>query len=161
MNTELIHLLWERTKFGPGKRVDRCWLWTGAIKDNGYGVFTYDGTSYHVHRLSMCIFTGMKYKDNSWLACHIDLHCRNRNCWNPLHIYAGNLSDNMQDRVKSGMHFLANKTHCPQGHPYDEVNTYLNPKGFRQCRICVYNAVTRSNAKARERKLREKQSKGT
>lgn len=27
------------------------------------------------------------------------------------------------------------KTHCPQGHEYDEVNTYKY-KGLRSCRIC-------------------------
>lgn len=161
MNTELIKLLWERTELGPGKRIDRCWLWKGAIKDNGYGVFTYDGTPLHLHRLSLCIFLGRKYKDPSWIACHIDLHCRNRNCWNPLHIYEGTSSDNMNDRVKSGMHFLANRTHCPQGHEYNEENTYHNPQGFRQCRICVYKAVMRSNERKREKKKLENKSKGT
>jgi len=30
----------------------------------------------------------------------------------------------------------AEKTHCPQGHPYDEANTYRKPRGDRECRIC-------------------------
>lgn len=29
-----------------------------------------------------------------------------------------------------------NKTHCPQGHPYDEENTYRAPTGGRMCRKC-------------------------
>jgi hypothetical protein len=31
------------------------------------------------------------------------------------------------------------KTHCPQGHPYDDVNTYRSPsgKGGRQCKACL------------------------
>jgi len=28
------------------------------------------------------------------------------------------------------------KTHCPQGHPYDDFNTYTSPQGFRQCKSC-------------------------
>ena len=28
------------------------------------------------------------------------------------------------------------KTHCPQGHEYTEENTYLNPRGFKECVIC-------------------------
>jgi len=28
------------------------------------------------------------------------------------------------------------KSHCPAGHPYDEANTYVNPRGGRSCRIC-------------------------
>jgi hypothetical protein len=31
----------------------------------------------------------------------------------------------------------AAKTHCPQGHPYDEANTYRNSKGGRECRTCI------------------------
>lgn len=28
------------------------------------------------------------------------------------------------------------KTHCPQGHPYDEKNTHRSKKGHRSCRAC-------------------------
>lgn len=28
------------------------------------------------------------------------------------------------------------KTHCPYGHAYDEVNTYYPPSGGRFCRTC-------------------------
>ena len=27
-------------------------------------------------------------------------------------------------------------THCPHGHPFDEANTYIDPKGGRRCRKC-------------------------
>ena len=30
----------------------------------------------------------------------------------------------------------ASKVHCPRQHPYDEVNTYVNPAGKRECRAC-------------------------
>jgi hypothetical protein len=29
------------------------------------------------------------------------------------------------------------KTHCPQGHEYTPENTYVQPGGGRQCRICI------------------------
>lgn len=32
--------------------------------------------------------------------------------------------------------FLSDRTHCRRGHPYDEANTYLTPKGARRCRKC-------------------------
>jgi hypothetical protein len=38
-----------------------------------------------------------------------------------------------------------NKTHCPQGHPYDEENTIIDGAS-RKCRICK-----RSKAQARYR----------
>jgi hypothetical protein len=28
------------------------------------------------------------------------------------------------------------KTHCPQGHPYDAVNTHVTPRGHRICKEC-------------------------
>lgn len=37
------------------------------------------------------------------------------------------------------------KTHCPHGHPYDQVNTLVNADGKRRCRTCV-------NARARARR---------
>lgn len=28
-------------------------------------------------------------------------------------------------------------THCPQGHPYNEENTYIDKRGLRACRACA------------------------
>jgi len=28
------------------------------------------------------------------------------------------------------------KEYCPQGHPYNEENTYVDKKGRRSCRVC-------------------------
>lgn len=39
----------------------------------------------------------------------------------------------------------AERTHCPQGHPYDAVNTVINADGKRRCRTCI-------NARARARR---------
>jgi uncharacterized protein YlaI len=30
----------------------------------------------------------------------------------------------------------AARTHCPQGHAYDEANTYITPRGGRVCKEC-------------------------
>lgn len=30
----------------------------------------------------------------------------------------------------------AKKEFCPKGHPYDAVNTYIRPNGWRECRKC-------------------------
>jgi hypothetical protein len=34
-------------------------------------------------------------------------------------------------------HYRDKKTHCKQGHPFTEENTYETPDGERSCRICV------------------------
>lgn len=53
----------------------------------------------------------------------------------------GSRSENALDRVRHGNDAMARKTHCPQGHPYDAVNTYWHqPKNgkspTRDCRTC-------------------------
>ncbi|GAA2071973.1 NUMOD4 domain-containing protein [Williamsia deligens] len=50
----------------------------------------------------------------------------------------GTQSANMRDLAVNGLHANANRTHCPQGHPYDAANTYRTPsgKGGRQCATC-------------------------
>lgn len=51
-----------------------------------------------------------------------------------------NLCPNPKERT----HLPWFKTHCPQGHPYDEQNTYRSPQGRRHCRACG-----RANSKRR------------
>lgn len=45
-------------------------------------------------------------------------------------------------------------TRCPAGHKYTPENTYVNPKGKRECRICK----KRSHDESRERVLQRKQA---
>jgi hypothetical protein len=66
-------------------------------------------------------------------ACHND--------GDPDNNVAGNLrwdtkSANARDRRRHGTDAAARKTHCPQGHSYDEANTYLTKEGWRWCRTC-------------------------
>lgn len=49
----------------------------------------------------------------------------------------GTDKDNAQDAISNGRNKELNKTHCPQGHPYDEENTYISgKKKGRLCRAC-------------------------
>lgn len=63
----------------------------------------------------------------------------------------GTHSENMRDMVEHGRSRLA-KTHCPQDHPYDETNTYVDKRGARNCRICM-----RARRLATEKRLRARQ----
>ncbi|MES5383891.1 NUMOD4 motif-containing HNH endonuclease [Mycolicibacterium conceptionense] len=45
-------------------------------------------------------------------------------------------SANVLDCVKHGTHGQAFKTHCVNGHPYDEANTAITRRGGRRCRQC-------------------------
>lgn len=54
-------------------------------------------------------------------------------------------SANQSDVVRHGNHPQASKTHCPQGHPYDGDNVYVNPNvGGRYCRECRRQARQKS-----------------
>lgn len=47
---------------------------------------------------------------------------------------------------RESIHPESLKTHCPQGHPYDEANTYVTKKGWRHCRTCTSNNQKRRRA---------------
>lgn len=52
-----------------------------------------------------------------------------------VNIAYSHLDCNRQDGAQRSGEQSAAKTHCPNGHPYDEENTYLYRKN-RQCRTC-------------------------
>jgi hypothetical protein len=55
----------------------------------------------------------------------------------------GTRSENKKDSVRNGIHPNTMKTHCPQGHPYDEENTYYPPgnPNNRMCRACKWSGI--------------------
>lgn len=62
----------------------------------------------------------------------------------------GSHKDNAQDTLRHGRNHFKNRTHCPQGHPYDEENT-LHYKGYRHCRECMRLHSLRYNRARRRR----------
>lgn len=66
----------------------------------------------------------------------------------------GTRSENALDRVRHGNDAMIRKTHCPQGHPYNEENTYWRPlkpgeRPSRGCKICRRDQSQRAAAKKR------------
>jgi hypothetical protein len=94
-----------------------CWVWTGSLRPNGYGQIQRGRRGEGVAKAHRVAFELMKGP-----------------------IPAGLEPDHLCRRGETGRVLIArqrDKTHCPQGHPYDEANTWRHPvKGWRQCRTC-------------------------
>lgn len=123
------------------RTLDGCLEWQGA-KVRGYGYITIRarGRVMKVHRLAYELWVG-PLLDNM-VIMHI---CDNPPCFEPAHLRQGATHQNVMDAFEKGRRqappaFLAanpfrGKTHCPQGHEYNEINTY-HYKGGRKCRPC-------------------------
>ncbi len=123
---------------------DNCWEWTGYVNKRGYGEYMSEYlTTRLVHRIAYALIKGELPKEA------LDHLCRNKVCCNPAHLEPVSNLTNVR-RSNIGQHW-ANKTHCPQGHEYDEENT-IAQHGSRVCRSC-------KNLRNRER-MRERRASG-
>lgn len=106
-----------------------CWLWIGAINPGGYGQFWFNGKLIQAH-----LFSYEQKHGQIPDGLEPDHLCRVHGCVNPDHLEAVTHQENCA-RGDAGEHHRK-KTHCPQGHPYNGENLYINPDGRRECRIC-------------------------
>lgn len=97
-----------------------------------------------IHHLVLEAFVGPRPDGTE--CCHHDD--------NPFNNHLDNLrwdthSANMLDQSRNGRNPHKNKTHCVNGHEYNEENTYLTKKG-RACRSChrAYTKAYESRKKA-------------
>lgn len=86
-------------------------------------------TTCRVHRLVLEAFVGPA---NGLQGCHRNGDCADNRLTN---LKWGTNSDNQRDSVEHGTHHQARKTHCDNGHAFDEANTLRTKRG-RQCRTC-------------------------
>lgn len=108
----------------------RCWEWQGAIAVTGYGVCKRRGRTRFAHRAAYMELVGPIPE-----GLTIDHLCRNHRCVNPVHLEAVTITENIL-RGTSPAAQNARKTHCLRGHPFNEANTYMTPRGGRVCRAC-------------------------
>ena len=142
-----------------------CWIWLGAISTNndGYGSIRGEGgnsaKTQNAHRVSYQLYRGYIPADMD--ICH---HCDSPWCVNPDHLFVGTRIDNMQDASQKGRLVCSDpnilrenrfrhedKTVCVNGHPFNDVNTYLyidkNGGPHRHCKTCIKEAKRRYRAK--------------
>lgn len=142
---------WERVnKNGPvpeaAPYLGNCWLWTASLSHAGYGRFCPLPSGYvPAHRWAYEQENGPLPEG---LEC--DHLCRTPSCIRPSHIEAVTHRENLL-RGQTVAARSAQATHCPQGHPYDEANTYVCPRGKRQCRQCRREANRRCELRKAKR----------
>ncbi len=108
-----------------------CWLWTGALDHQGYGlVYSVPGGGGKLRKRRLHIISFTYFSGKVPAGLELDHLCRVRNCWNPDHLEA------VPHHVNTLRGEKASRTHCKFGHLFDEKNTFWRPSGGRRCRAC-------------------------
>jgi hypothetical protein len=116
--------------------LDACWLWQ-ASRPNGYGQFgVRAGDLRRSHRYAYEHLHGPIAP-----GLHLDHLCRTPRCVNPWHLEPVTPAEHARRALS------ASKTHCVNGHAYDDGNLYVDPRGRRQCKLCRRAATQRSLTK--------------
>jgi HNH endonuclease len=112
-----------------------CWEFTGYLDPKGYGRFYYDGRCHGAHRVAYVLAYGPIPP-----GLVVDHTCSNPSCVRYEHLQVVTVAENNRLAAER-------RTHCKNGHPWDERNTYWHKEGKRNCRRCNAEAVRRYSAR--------------
>lgn len=140
---------WVKVERTPG-----CSLWLGGCIPEGYGRF-WDGE----RRIGAHVWAYERYVGPVPAGMVLDHLCRVRRCIEVKHLQPVTNKENVLRGV-SPWAMNARKTHCPQGHLFDEQNTY-HYDGERHCRACrreqQHQPATRDRRTQRQRERRQRE----
>lgn len=132
-----VERFWSHVSIG---KPDECWEWTAHKDKAGYGVFS---LAHHrpepsktvlAHRYAYFLAHGVYPPEDT------DHLCCNRGCVNPKHLEATSHKENYNRSTQKEVAVRQNedKTHCKNGHPFNEENTYYRKDhpNWRMCRSC-------------------------
>lgn len=88
LNIETANRFWAKVN-----KTDTCWLWTGAVDYDGYGLFLWNGVCKKAHRCAWAL----THETLPGAACVLH-KCDVRNCVRPDHLCLGSHTENMQER---------------------------------------------------------------
>lgn len=130
------------SKITKGTNTEDCWIWSGAISDNGYGNFGISTIEGFKKTLLAHRYIYIELVGDIPRGFDIDHLCRNRKCVNPLHLEAVSRSENINRGLSPEIarNRQLSKTHCPNGHEYAGENLRIKKSRGRSlsrvCRTC-------------------------
>lgn len=119
--------LWPKIDMGAAQG-QGCWWWTAYKDRKGYGKISVDSALRSAHRVVYELLIAPIPA-----SMQLDHLCENKSCVSPDHLRVATAQENIARRATNGH---AHKSHCKRGHQFSPENTYVTPKGSRQCRAC-------------------------
>jgi hypothetical protein len=151
MKTPLLKRFMDKVSPEP---MSGCWLWTGAVDQNGYGRIWSGGITDAGNKRAL-IAPRVSYQEHvgpipeGLVVRHI---CDNPACVAPYHLEIGTMKQNVRDMIDRGRDKfrldLKEREHCINGHPFAGENLYFS-EGRRRCRKCDVEKTLRSRNKSK------------
>lgn len=108
-----------------------CWMWMGALDQDGYGSYTHGGRKWRAHR-----FAFEDLRSSIPFGLQLDHLCRTRSCVNPDHLEPVTLAENL----RRGIGGCRKDGRCKHGHLLDAENTLHHRRKTgaisKVCRTC-------------------------